>query len=397
MRINHNIASMVTQGTLYSVNLAMSKSLQKLSTGLRINTAADDAAGLGVSENLRTQVIGLQQAEKNTQDAIALLNIADGALNEQSNILQRMRELTIQARNDTYTSTERAYMGSEFNALFKELARIAAVTNYNKMQIFATPEASYVGTPNEGQTVYAINNPNSTPHELSDERTIFANQNDAFGGGVDYASSHHFNFFVGANYTAQDAAAFNNASSAYNPGAGDLITVQFTQMDTTSLFNPAPDIVNATALLMTNGNNPFGWDPTQDPDLSLSMCITSHTATLQDKLTFVLDLIDGTPVDPEIQATYFVGGAGNATNFTGLKRVNTMRAEIGAMANRLEHAVSNDQTGVINQQAAESQIRDVDFASETASYTKNQILMQSATAMLAQANSVPQRVLQLLK
>jgi flagellin len=389
---------MITQGALYSVNQAMSKSLQKLSTGLRINTAADDAAGLGVSENLRTQVNGLQQAENNTQDAIALLNIADGALNEQSSILQRMRELTIQARNDTYTSTERAYMGSEFDALFQELDRIAAVTNYNKMQIFATPETDYIGTANAGQTVYAADNTNATPHQLTDERTIFADQNDAFGGGTDYASSNHFNFFVGANYTAQDAAALNNASDAWNPGTGDLITVQFTQMDTNALFSPAPDMAPASAFLMTNGNNPFGWDPVNDPgDQAVSSWFTSRTATIQDKFTMIQNLIDGDPLDPDLQANFFSGGTGPGTNLTGLKRVNTMRAAIGAMTNRLEHAVNNDQTGVNNQQAAESQIRDVDFASETATFTKNQILTQSATAMLAQANSVSQNVLLLLK
>jgi flagellin len=388
---------MITQGALYSVNQAMSKSLQKLSTGLRINTAADDAAGLGVSENLRTQVNGLQQAENNTQDAIALLNIADGALNEQSNILQRMRELTIQARNDTYTSTERAYMGSEFDALFQELDRIAAVTNYNKMQIFAAPEKGYVGTVNAGQAVYVNDNVNTTPHELADARTIFTDQNQAVFGANDIASSNHFNFFIGANYNAQDAAAFTGAaaSDAYNPGAPDIITVQFGQMDANSLLSPDPSVVDATNFLMTNGNNPFGWDPVNDPiDQGIAACITSHTASIQDKFSLILDLIDGNAIDPDMQANYF---GGPVTNTTGLKRVSTMRAEIGAMTNRFEHAVNNDQTGVNNQQAAESQIRDVDFASETATFTKNQILTQSATAMLAQANSVSQRVLQLLR
>ena len=351
---------MVTQGALYSVNQAMSKSLQKLSTGLRINSASDDAAGLGVSENLRTQVNGLSQATSNTQDAITLLNIADGALNEQSDILQRMRQLTIQAKNDTYTSTERAYMGSEFDALFHELDRIAEVTNFNKMQIFATPENQNQGTIFAGNTVYPANNLNASPHELADERTIFTNQNDAFGGGTDYASSNHFNFMVGANYNAQDAANFNAASDAYNPGAGDMITVQFTQMDTNALFCPAPDMVEAASFLETptaNGVNPFGWDPTQagSGDQAITQAITDHTATIQDKLSMILDMIDGNPLDPQIEAAYFQGGGGNGTNLTGLKRVNTMRADIGAMINRFQDAVSNDQAGTTNQQAAESQ------------------------------------------
>ena len=129
MRINHNIASLGTQSALFRVNRDLGKSMEKLSTGQRINSAADDAAGLGVSENLRTQVRGLGQALRNQQDVIAMLNIADGALQEQASILQRMRELVIQAKNDTYTSTERAYMYDEFAKSMDQLDQIAATTN----------------------------------------------------------------------------------------------------------------------------------------------------------------------------------------------------------------------------------------------------------------------------
>jgi flagellin len=153
MRINHNISSMVTQGSLFKTNRAMGKSLEKLSTGLRINSAADDAAGLGVSENLRTQVRGMGQAMRNTQDAIALLNVADGALNEQAAILQRMRELVIQAKNDTYTQTERNYMGTEFEALYNELDRIAKTTNYNGMRIFAWYGGTWAADPQDRKSV----------------------------------------------------------------------------------------------------------------------------------------------------------------------------------------------------------------------------------------------------
>ena len=394
MRINHNISAMITQGALYQVGQSMQTSLQRLSTGMRINSAADDAAGLGVSENLRSQVNGLSQAASNTQEAISLLNIADGALNEQSNILQRMRELTVQAKNDTYTSTERLYMGQEFGALYDELDRIAAATNYNKMQLFATPATNSGGA----NAIYAADDLTATPHQLQDERTISANQSNAFGGGNDYASSNHFNFMIGSNYSTQDAAALNNASAAWDPGAGDLVTVQFTQMDTNALFSPAPDIAPASQLLQTTtqGNNPFGWDPNSGIDQAIAQTIPTG-GTVQDKLTMILNLIDGDPVDPSLEAAFFTGGGGNGTNVTGLKRVNEERANIGAMTNSLAHSLNNTQTGVNNQQAAESQIRDVDFASETATYTRNQILTQSATAMLAQANSVPQSVLQLLK
>ncbi|MGD9202262.1 MAG: flagellin, partial [Chitinispirillia bacterium] len=131
MRINHNISSMITQGSLFKTNRSLGKNLEKLSTGLRINRASDDAAGLGVSENLRTQVMGTAQAKRNALDGIAALNIAEGAANEVSSILQRMRELAIQSANDTLTSVERGYTNQEFGQLEDEIARIALVTNYN--------------------------------------------------------------------------------------------------------------------------------------------------------------------------------------------------------------------------------------------------------------------------
>jgi len=129
---------MITQSALYSTSVNLSKSLERLSTGLRINSASDDAAGLGVSENLRTQVNGTAQANRNAQDGIAALNIAEGAANEVSSMLQRMRELAVQSSNDTLTSTERSYTHQEFDALRSEINRISSVTNYNKQELISS-------------------------------------------------------------------------------------------------------------------------------------------------------------------------------------------------------------------------------------------------------------------
>ena len=147
MRINHNIPSMVTQGALHQTNRRMAKNLERLSTGLRINRSSDDAAGLGVSENLRTQVRGTAQASKNSQDGIAALAIAEGAANEISAILQRMRELAIQSANDTLTSVERGYTDTEFQALDDEITRIANVTNYNDMNLLSGAGTNRFGDP----------------------------------------------------------------------------------------------------------------------------------------------------------------------------------------------------------------------------------------------------------
>lgn len=131
MRINHNISAMIGQSAISQSTLSLNRSLERLSTGLRINRAADDAAGLAVSEQLRTQVRGLAQAKRNAEDGIALLQISEGAANEISSLLQRMRELAIQSSNDTLTSVERGYTDSEFNALMSEIDRISNATQYN--------------------------------------------------------------------------------------------------------------------------------------------------------------------------------------------------------------------------------------------------------------------------
>ena len=281
MRINHNISAMITQSALYSTSVSLSKSLQRLSTGLRINSAADDAAGLGVSENLRTQVNGTAQANRNAQDGIAALNIAEGAGNEISSMLQRMRELAVQSSNDTLTSTERTYTHQEFDALRSEINRIAAVTNYNKQELISSTAGRFGST--------AANN-----------------------------------LWIDANTTQ----------------GVDNVTISIGTMDV----------------------------PTLDTNLS------TRDITTQAHAVLAISEVDA-----------------------ALNSVNSVRANLGAYINRLEHAINNLNVSNTNQQAAESSIRDVDFAKETSQYTKNQILMQSGTAMLSQANMIPSSVLTLLK
>jgi flagellin len=288
MRINHNISSMVTQNSLFSVNREMSKSLERLSTGLRINRASDDAAGLGVSENLRTQVKGTAQAIRNAQDGIAAITIAEGAANEISGILQRMRELAVQSSNDTLTSTERAYTDQEYGQLINEIDRIAEVTNYNGMKLISSTGTS---------------------------------ANDRFG--------------IGGSAGTSGSALWIDANDSYGL---DSITISIDTLTTVGLG------VDATTL-----------------------------TTQTDSVAAI------TALDESIDS------------------VNTMRSNMGAFINRLEHAINNLMISNTNQQSAESQIRDVDFASETTQYTRNQILTQSGTAMLAQANQLPQSVLQLLQ
>jgi flagellin len=395
MRINHNISSMHTQGSLFKVNRSMTKSLEKLSTGLRINRASDDAAGLGVSENLRVQTRGMEQALKNTQDAIALLNIADGALNEQADILQRMRELVVQAQNDTYTQTERDYMGQEFGLLMQELDRIATVTRYNGMQIFATPESS-------GNAIAGIYTDANGAPETAHKTTQSSSLGSVSSLGTnDMGSGHHFNMMVGANYVEADISSYDSSGQFYSENAANMITIAFGQMDSNTLFHNHP----STAGGDTDGFGLFGdfaWGsnlPAFDGDMGDTSIDFAYggNGSLKNKLSLIHKLIDGDISDVPSSVRAILFGDPSSTSPTGLERVNQMRAKIGAMINRLEHSSNNLVNQIMNTQSAESLIRDTSFASETAEFTKNQIITQSSTAMLAQANTSPQMILQLLQ
>ncbi len=284
MRINHNISSMTATNALYKSNRDMSKSLEKLSTGLRINRSSDDAAGLAISENLRSMVRGAAQAQRNAMDGTSMLQIAEGAANEISDVLQRMRELSIQSANDTLTSTERAYTNQEFTALRDEIDRIANVTNYNGKELIS-----------------------NTPGRF----------------GTSGASSNN-TFWIDAGSTV----------------GTDSLTIS---IDTLTVS-------------------------------SLSSALSGATLNSQTDAANAISSIDA-----------------------AINSVNSTRANIGAYVNRLEHAINNLLVSETNQSAAESLIRDVDFATESANFSKNQILIQSGTAMLAQANSSSQNVLSLLR
>ena len=310
MRINNNISAMITQQSLFNNNNAMSKSLEKLSTGLRVNRAQDDAAGLAVSEQMRTQIRGLGKAKSNAQDGIALLQIAEGAAGEITNILQRQRELAVQSSNDTLTSTERKYLDNEFQSLSKEINRIASSTNYNGMNLLDGTSTSFGSV-------------NMTGATTTDVGTHLQTAGYTVDGSM---GSKPFTLHVGPN---------NKTDT--NGTAVDEIAISYMAL-------------------------------TQD-----SLGLTNQSVTTQAGAVAAIDQLD-----------------------TAIQSVNEVRSNLGTYINRLEYTVSNIANLEYNTQDAESRIRDVDFAQETTRFTKNQILVQSSTAMLSQANSLPQNVLSLL-
>jgi flagellin len=261
-------------------NAALGSSLEKLSSGLRINRGADDAAGLAISESLRADIRSLNQALRNANDGISMINTAEGALSEQGSILVRMRELAAQAATGTVGSTERATINREFTALRNEIDRISSVTEFNGQKLIDGSLAS---------------------------------------GATDAVKIH-----VGMQATANDQINLNTS-------------VDLTAIDSTAL--------------------------------AINTISVDYASSALDAMTR-LD--------------------------SAMSTVTEGRGKLGAVQNRLVHTINNLSVSSENLQAAESQIRDADYASEISKFTRNQILTQASTAILAQSNLVPQSVLQLL-
>ncbi len=269
MRINHNLTAMNTYRQLTVNNNASAKSMEKLSSGFRINRAADDAAGLSISEKMRSQIRGLDQATRNAQDGISYIQTAEGATSEISDMLVRLKELAVQASNGTYSDDDKANIGSEMKALGEAAQEIIDNTKFNGTEVFTS-----------------------------------------------------------------------DTDIAY--GEDGLTTITVAQLTTTN-FDALKALTDAAT------------------DAAGTEAVT--TTAVEDAIT----------------------------------ELNTSRATYGAQQNKLEHVINNQNASSENLSAAESRVRDVDMAKEMMEYTKDSILQQAATAMLAQANQAPQSVLQLLK
>ncbi|WP_279326373.1 flagellin N-terminal helical domain-containing protein [Bacillus litorisediminis] len=313
MRINHNIAALNTYRQL-TVNSANGQSsMEKLSSGLRINRAGDDAAGLAISEKMRGQIRGLEMASKNAQDGISLIQTAEGALNETHSILQRMRELAVQSANDTNTNEDRAELQKEVDQLSQELSRIGDTTEFNTKNLL---DGSFTGTfqigANEGQSISVA---------IEDMR----------GNALGMVSSNAVGTIGGvANTTVADATHKLQAGSytvADNAGTLELLDSQ-------------GNVVATDA-----GSGVF-------QDAAGNTLITIATAADGDSFE-----IGGINVSNQSSATTAI------TNIdTAIEKVSAERSKLGAYQNRLDHTINNLGTSAENLTAAESRIRDVDYA-----------------------------------
>ncbi|MCR4653431.1 MAG: flagellar hook associated protein [Eubacterium sp.] len=410
MVIQHNIPATNAYRNLTSNRSGLSKNLEKLSSGFRINRAADDAAGLAISEAMRSKINGLDQATANANDAIGLIQTEEGALTETHSMLQRMTTLATQAANGTYNSTSRASIQKEMDELGNEIDRIANNTDYNGIKPLAEDSNKATGsTDNNGKPLNMTMQIGPTKGEVLDLKGQDMTLKGIFSD-LDTVSSS------GASVSNTALTADATATAALKK----LIDDKKVDKD-----QAGKDLTNAVKDVATrNGvkvNSSFAVKVSSQGVVSIEGAGSVFTnadagATIKAALLDAYDSLDGVQKSNEypenahtdgkeyIQITSKSGEdvTANANRVvkniqSAIDHVSSYRAELGAKQNRLEHTINNLQVTSENTTAAESRIRDTDMAKEMAAYTKNNILSQAAQSMLAQANQSGQGVLSLLQ
>jgi flagellin len=397
MRINHNIAALNTSRQLNSASNAQSKSMEKLSSGLRINRAGDDAAGLAISEKMRGQIRGLDQGVRNAQDGISMIQTAEGALNETHDILQRMRELATQASNSTLQTEDRDAIGEEMLELRKEVDRIGNTTQFNGKNLLNGSLASAQDTTaanslKVGSTVTSTDSAVISAINVGSAKanTTFT-LSDQTGGKVR---------LTGSDGSQQDltlsAVAANGESTLNFSELG--VEIKLTSAAGASAANLATALGTAGNAVIKTGNGSssatfaIGANAGQNMNVAFNDMRSSNlggTTGSQDLGTLITNNQSVSDITKSQNLITQLDAA--------IVDVSKQRGIFGAAQNRLEHTINNLNTSSENLTASESRIRDVDMAKEMMTQTKNSILSQAAQAMLAQSNQMPQGVLQLLR
>lgn len=388
LRINQNIAALNAHRNLTLTDIALSKSLERLSSGLRINRAADDAAGLAISEKLRGQVGGLRGAIANAQDGIKLIETAEGALNEVSGILQRMRELAIQAANDTATDEDRNQIQKEVNQLVAEIKRISATTEFNTKKLLNGTITGNVEARAASAEVSSNERVGSTPTDFIG--TVAADAN------VDQDAVIQLKVISDGTNTS---VVVSRATSTGAPTEVTTVKAELTNI-AVAVGSGTVNISVTTAISTDAGKVAYvkvlGKIDAVTTDNSLAFMVGANQGQVVKlgiaNMSSESLRIEGLKVNTMLNAQNAVSVIDWAIN-----RVSTERAKLGALENRLEHVVANLGIAQENLTAAESRIRDVDMALEVSKLTRSQVLLQSGVAMLAQANAIPQSVLALLR
>ena len=428
MIINHNMQSINAHRQM-SINTGQqAKSTEKLSSGLRINRAGDDAAGLAISEKMRGQIRGLDQATRNSQDAISMIQTAEGALNETHAILQRMRELAVQSSTDTNTNADRVNVQDEMKQLLQEVDRIANTTEFNTKKLLDGSMSKAVTAATTSTIANAsFNSATTATSTLQDVQDV-----NGKGFGVTGSVSVEVSFVVGGKtYTStatySSAMTFANIKTVMDGAKSEDGTISGA---VTGAFTVSTAATGSTSVHLTA--------TTAGIDTAVSgLTITikdAETGIVNAKATDAFSAFNETHAAKDAKsedgtATLQIGANSGQTLGIEIERMNTdalgikgvstarredanaairaidaatkkvsaQRSKLGANQNRLEHTIKNLGTSSENLTASESRIRDVDMAKEMMNFTRNNVLNQASQAMLAQANQLPNQVLQLLR
>ena len=387
MVVQHNMQAANANRMLGITTSAQSKSTEKLSSGYKINRAADDAAGLAISEKMRSQIRGLDRASTNAQDGVSVVQTAEGALNEVHSMLQRMNELATQAANDTNTSQDRTQIQSEINQLTSEIDRVQSTTQFNTMNLLDgsfSKKKLQVGS-KEGQTItLSIDNMSSASLGIKDpfNKVKVYSTDDLSEVDSDANAVYAFKGKDSKIY-ALDGLPKTAADIKAGVEASDSVT--FTQDSTTGLYYQ-----NNVADGKVTAGTAAEWAKSSDGKY-YKVSKTALTATA--KTVMKLDNEGGSVSVKDNESA----GKAMTSIQSAIDKVSTQRANLGAVQNRLEHTIANLDNVSENTQSAESRIRDTDMAKEMVTYSKNNILMQAGQSMLAQANQSNQGVLSLLQ
>ena len=381
MSINTNLSALDAYRNLSNTSSALNDSIQKLSSGLRINKAADDAAGLAISESLKSQTGGLQVAARNAQDGINVVQTAEGALGESQSILQRLRDLAVQAGNDSNNADARANIKTESDQLVKELGRIANTTNFNGTKLLdGSADLKFqVGANGTADDTIEVNLNQANLSAIAASLTG-AGSGTAMNVLTPTAVTGNATFTVGATGSSTTVTVAMGAAGSYTSvqQVADKLNgdSQFSSKLTASVNDQNQLVVTSNDGSAVVGGNTAGTDASAGTGFGTSSSTTgggldfSSNAAAQASIT----LLD-----------------------SKISQISTARAQIGAYQNRFTHTINNINVAVENLSASQSQITDTDMASEMVNFTRSQILQQAGTAMLAQANQAPQSILKLLQ
>ena len=391
MVVQHNLQAMNSNRMLGITTSSQSKVTEKLSSGYKINRAADDAAGLSISEKMRKQIRGLDQASNNAQDGVSAVQTAEGALAEVHDMLQRMNELAVQAANGTNSTSDRTAIQNEIDQLTTEIDRVAETTKFNETYLLKGDvkgstktitlkphDAGLKGSMGEVDMTKTQPEVKFTVPKLNVSDTVMI-------GGKQYTIKANENKDLDE---ITDVQAYNlmkaELKKANEIGAEDTTKVVVT--------GTGPDFT--IELGQHTVAKPLAFNLHVGADADMTNKISVNIETMNSAYLGIKDLnvVDNKDVSPGAQATYAIDAIADA-----IQKVSDQRSALGAVQNRLEHTIKNLDNVVENTTAAESQIRDTDMASTMVEYTKNNILMQAGQSMLAQANQSTQGVMSLLQ